>query len=208
MDLDLPFGMKRAEPADWQQLGAITAEAFCEDPVNRWIFGSPMTLDAVFPILARTHYLKHGFCHLVGDGGAAMWLPHGAPSEISLSATMEIAWALIASGSPGAIGRALDAGTRMRANHPKEPHLYLFTLGTRLAYRGKGIGKSLLAPVLAACDRTGTAVYLENSNPNNQGFYRSHGFESQGFFPCGAERNGQKAPLLQMMWRVPKPQSA
>jgi GNAT superfamily N-acetyltransferase len=204
MDLDLPDDMKRAGAADWCQLGAITAEAFYEDPVNRWIFGTPETLDAVFPILARTHYLKHGVCHLIGDGGAAMWLPWGAPSEISLSATLQLAWALIATGSPSAIGRALDAGNRMQAHHPKEPHLYLFTLGTRLASRGKGIGKALLAPVLAECDRTGTAVYLENSNPVNEGFYRSHGFESQGYFPCGKDRLDQRAPLLQKMWRAPK----
>ena len=127
-----------------------------------------------------------------------------APSELSLSATAQIAWALIATGSLGTIGRALDAGDRMQAHHPKEPHLYLFTLGTRLASRGKGIGKALLAPVLAECDRTGTSVYLENSNPGNEGFYRSHGFESQGYFPCGKDRVDQKAPLLQKMWRAPK----
>ncbi|MCA3695358.1 N-acetyltransferase [Aquidulcibacter sp.] len=204
MNLNLPDGMKRADAHDWQQLGSITAEAFHEDPVNRWIFGTPKTLDAVFPLLARTHYLKHGFCHMIGDGGAAMWLPWGAPSEISLAATVQVGWALLATGSPGAIGRALDAGARMQAHHPKEPHLYLYTLGTRLASRGKGVGKALFAPVLAECDRTGTAVYLENSNPNNEGFYRSHGFESQGYFPCGQDRGDQKAPLLQMMWRAPR----
>ncbi|MFN9612746.1 MAG: GNAT family N-acetyltransferase [Hyphomonadaceae bacterium] len=208
MDLALPHDMKRAEAADWQQLGAITAEAFYEDPVNRWIFGTPKTLDAVFPLLARTHYLKHGFCHMIGDGGAAMWLPWGAPSELSVSAMVQLTWALLTTGSPGAIARALDAGDRMQAHHPKEPHLYLFTLGTRLANRGKGLGKALFAPVLAECDRTGTAVYLENSNPDNEGFYRSHSFESQGYFPCGQDRGGQKAPPLQMMWRAPRTPSA
>jgi GNAT superfamily N-acetyltransferase len=208
MDLALPHDMKRAEAADWQQLGAITAEAFYEDPVNRWIFGTPKTLDAVFPLLARTHYLKHGFCHMIGDGGAAMWLPWGAPSELSVSAMVQLTWALLTTGSPGAIARALDAGDRMQAHHPKEPHLYLFTLGTRLANRGKGLGKALFAPVLAECDRTGTAVYLENSNPDNEGCYRSHSFESQGYFPCGQDRGGQKAPLLQMMWRAPRTPSA
>ncbi|MEO0714891.1 MAG: GNAT family N-acetyltransferase, partial [Pseudomonadota bacterium] len=46
------------------------------------------------------------------------------------------------------------------------------------ASRGKGVGKALLAPVLAACDRDGVPVYLENSNPANAGFYRAHGFET------------------------------
>jgi GNAT superfamily N-acetyltransferase len=205
MDLSLPNGMKRAADTDWQQLGAITAEAFYEDPVNRWIFGSPKTLDAVFPLLARTHYLKHGQCFMFGDAGAAMWLPWEAPSEISFLATIQIAWAAIATGSSGAIPRALDAGARMQAHHPREPHLYLFTLGTRKASRGKGMGKALLAPVLAECDRVGTAVYLENSNPSNEGFYRANGFESLGYFACGKDRGAEKAPLLQKMWRAPRP---
>ena len=204
MEIALPDGMKRAENADWRRLGAITAEAFHEDPVNRFIFGSPATLDAVFPLLARTHYLKHGFCHMIGDGGAAMWLPWGAPGEVSAAAILQIAWALITTGALGAIPRALEAGERMQAQHPKEPHVYLFTLGTRKAHRGKGLGKALLAPVLAACDRDNMPIYLETSNPANHGFYVAHGFESQGFFPCGTDSATQPAPMLERMWRAPK----
>lgn len=204
MQIDLPAGMTQARMQDWRQLGAITAEAFYEDPVNRWIFGSPATLDAVFPLLARTHYLRHGVCHMVGDGGAAMWLPWGAPGEVSVSAVLQIAWALVRTGAIGAISRALEAGDTMQAHHPKEPHLYLFTLGTRLAYRGKGVGKMLLAPVLAACDRDQMPIYLENSNPANQGFYRAHGFETLDFFACGRDRGNQKAPQLERMWRAPR----
>jgi hypothetical protein len=48
------------------------------------------------------------------------------------------------------------------------------------------------------------SVYLENSNPVNEGFYRSHGFESQGHFPCGQDQGDQKAPPLQRMWRAPR----
>jgi len=142
---------------------------------------------------------------MIGDGGAAMWLPWGAPSAFSLSSILQIAWAVITTGSPGAIERALDADGRMQANHPIEPHLYLFTIGTRRSSRGKGIGKALMAPVLAYCDRIGMPIYLENSNPDNQGFYRAHGFESKGFFPVGKDRGGRKAPLLQKMWREPRP---
>ena len=66
--------------------------------------------------------------------------------------------------------------------------------------RGKGVGKGLLRPVLAACDIAKMPVYLENSNPDNTGFYASHGFERMGLFNVGDENS----PLMEPMWREPK----
>ena len=71
-------------------------------------------------------------------------------------------------------------------------------VGTRKAARGKGLGKAMLAPVLAAADREGLPVYLENSNPANDGFYRSLGFERRGEF-----RVDETAPVVTTMWREP-----
>ena len=77
--------------------------------------------------------------------------------------------------------------------------MYLFTIGTRKAARGKGLGKALIRPVLEACDREGLSAYLENSNPDNTGFYMSHGFEHMKLFEVG-----EGAPPLEAMWRKPR----
>ena len=50
--------------------------------------------------------------------------------------------------------------------------------------------------MLEACDRSGMACYLENSNPNNFGFYSAHGFEHMEYFEAG-----DGGPPLQAMWR-------
>ena len=164
--------MRAATPRDWRQLGAITAEAFAEDPVNLWIFGNAGPMADVFGTLARSVYLARGFCHLSGDDGATMWSHSSANRELGPLATLGLVSAVMRKGTKGAAKRGLTAAETMAREHPKAPHLYLFTIGTRKAARGKGLGKTLMAPVLAAADRDGLPCYLENSNPANTGFYR------------------------------------
>jgi len=199
IDVHLPDGLRRASPAEWQQLADITAEAFADDPVNRWLFGPPRAIKSAFRVLARDIYAKRGMCHLAGDGAAAMWTRHDTDTELSPLAMLKLAGGLLRHGSKGAIKRATTAGEIMQANHPKDPHIYLFTIGTRKTARGTGLGKALLAPVLSACDREGMPAYLENSNPDNTGFYTAHGFERMKLFNCG-----EGGPPLEAMWRKPK----
>lgn len=191
--------LRRAHAQDWQQLADITADAFSEDPVNRWICGSPRAIKWMFRVLARDIYVKRGICHLAGDDAAAMWARHDADLSLSMPGMLKLAAGLAVYGSRGAIARAMQAGKLMAQHHPSSPHWYLFTIGTRQAARGTGLGKALLAPVLSACDRDGLPVYLENSNPANTGFYCAHGFERMQVFACG-----DGGPPLEAMWREPR----
>jgi ribosomal protein S18 acetylase RimI-like enzyme len=191
--------MQAAGPQDWRQVGGIIAEAFSEDPVNLWIFGTPKPLPAVFSALAKDVYLKRGMCHLAGDGAAAMWSHSSADRELALLPTLGLVGAMIGMGAGGAARRALAASDAMAREHPTAPHMYLFAIGTRKAARGKGRGKQLMAPVLEAADRKGLPCYLENSNPANTGFYRSRGFERMKLF-----EPGPGGPPLEAMWREPR----
>lgn len=199
MQIILPENLQRAGRNDWKRIGDITAEAFADDPINRWIFGKPRALKTVFTVLARTIYTKHGYCYFAGDGGAAMWSENTLPFKAGTWDMMAFGLGLARYGSKGAMKRAIEAGEVMEKYHPKDAHMYLFTIGTRKSARGKGLGKAMLAPVLAACDRDGVPCYLENSNPNNHGFYRAHGFETREFFQIG-----DNSPQMEAMWREPK----
>ena len=198
-EIALPSGMRAASPRDWPQLGAITAEAFAEDPVNLWIFGNTGPMADVFGALARAVYLKRGFCHVSGDEGATMWSHSSANREPGALAMLGLVSSIMRKGTKGAAKRGMTAAETMAREHPSAPHLYLFTIGTRKAARGKGLGKRLMAPVLAAADRDGLPCYLENSNPANTGFYRSHGFERVKLFAPGPG-----GPPLEAMWREPR----
>jgi ribosomal protein S18 acetylase RimI-like enzyme len=199
MDIQLPEGLRAASRADWKQLGDITAEAFYEDPVNLWIFGTADAMPPVFRTLARTVYLPRGICHLGGDEAATMWSHSSASRELSTLATLQLVWVLLQKGSKGAAQRALAAGAAMAREHPHEPHMYLFAIGTRKAARGQGHGKRIIQPMLDAADRTALPCYLENSNPANTGFYMSHGFERMKLFELGPS-----SPPMEAMWRKPR----
>jgi ribosomal protein S18 acetylase RimI-like enzyme len=191
--------IRTASRDDWRNVAAITAEAFSDDPVNRWLFGTERALAVVFGTLARDSYLKSGVCHLIDDRGATMWRKVDGPHQtVGVLSVMRIAAGLLRHGSPGSVKRAIAAGEIIDANHPREPHIYLFTIGTRKAARGKGLGKALLQPVLASCDRDSLPVYLENSNPANTGFYMHHGFRRTKLFEVGPG-----SPPLEAMWREP-----
>lgn len=196
LQINLPDTIRPATRRDWRQLGDITAEAFAEDPFNLWLFGRPRALRPLFRMMARDIYLKHGFCHMAGDEAATMWATHESDLRFPPLTLAQLIVAQSIHGSKGAIKRGMAAGETMEKHHPREPHLYLFTVGTRKAARGKGLGKAMITPVLTAADRERLPVYLENTNPVNDGFYRSLGFDKRGEF-----RVDETAPLVTTMWR-------
>lgn len=198
-DIALPPELTRASAGDARQVGAITADAFRDDPFNRWLFGTQAAIEGVFGSLARHVYVPRGFSYRLGDEGAAMWMLPGGDSEPPLAALPSLYWAVLMRGSRGARRRADHAVAAMDAAHPTYPHAYLFTIGVRPRSRGKGLGRTLIAPVLAACDRLGLPAYLENSNPANRGFYGANGFERIGMIE--AEPG---APPLEAMVRQPR----
>ena len=200
LKIDLPSEIRPCNPLDWRQLGDITAEAFADDPINNWIFGTNAAKKATYSLLARDNYLPRGVCHMIDDQAATMWCLSDERTDLRTVTRLKLAWQLLTRGTRGAFGRASHAGEVMNREHPIAPHLYLFTIGTRKAARGKGLGKALLRPMLDAADQASLPCYLENSNPQNTGFYASHGFQRMKLFQIGKD-----SPPLEAMWREPRP---
>ena len=199
MNIDLPPNIRRAGKQNWRAVGEITAEAFRDDPVNRYLFGTPEGVRAAMMALAHHVYVPVGESYLFEDKGATMWLPPGAAPKFGLWPQIVFAIGQLRHGSKGAMKRALHLADLMEENHPTEPHMYLFSIGTTAAARGKGVGKSLMRPMLEACDRDGIPAYLENSNPANHRFYAAHGFEKINEFAVGPD-----GPPMAPMWRAPQ----
>ena len=70
----------------------------------------------------------------------------------------------------------LQVQSLVDGNHPREPHYYLFAIGTLPELRGRGIGSKLMRPMIERMDRERAPAYLENSKQQNLGFYGRHGF--------------------------------
>lgn len=199
MEITLPDTMKCVSRSDWKQIRDITADAFSEDPFNLWIFGNTRPLKALFGGFARDVYLKKGFCHVSGNDAATMWAMPGVDIELPSRSLLRLALSQQFLGTKGALKRGLAAGAAMERAHPKEPHIYLFTVAVRRSAQGKGLGKTMLAPVLEAADRNNLPVYLENTNPENMGFYNHLGFEKTGELDIAPD-----TPVVSTMWRKPR----
>ena len=129
-----------------------------------------------------------------------MWLAADQTKDMGPAATLAAGWKLLRLGGVRHPWRALAVDIGMRRHRPAEPHIYLFAVGVAEAARGRGLGRRLLAPVLADCDRAGLPAYLENSKDRNTPFYNSLGFFASGpKFPPAAG-----APPLLPMWREPR----
>jgi GNAT superfamily N-acetyltransferase len=82
--------------------------------------------------------------------------------------------------------------------HPESPpHWYLAVVGTDPDSQGKGLGGTVLSPVLERCDHDGIAAYLESSKESNLAYYARHGFKVIEVHRL------PRGPRVWGMWREP-----
>ena len=189
-----PAGLRprKAAAADLADVTDTLAIAFHDDPVLMWIIddGSRrrQLLPGFFGAVAES-YLASDEIYAVDEGvSAAVWAPPGAEDDEEL---------------PAALGEVVEEYAErlfeifglMEQKHPAEPHYYLFLLGTRPGWQGRGLGSSLMAPVLETCDRDGVPAYLEATSERNKQLYLRHGFEVTDEIPL------PDGPTMWPMWR-------
>ena len=201
------MGLERRE-----QIAAIWADAFEQDPLMKWVFPD----DAV-RVKSLRRWWEFSLDHqppgseLHGtriDGCVAYWQPPRSKKDSSTGpeeadrgesegqkAFVAMMTELLGDLAPS----RMEALGQMHQARLSEAHWYLAVLGTSSDQQSKGLGGKVLAPMLERCDRIGELAYLESSNPANVGFYRRHGFESIGEFVLG------DGVLITPMAREPRP---
>jgi GNAT superfamily N-acetyltransferase len=196
--------VSKARPEDQERVSEAFADAFVDDPIFRWLLEGKdhrdRRLSRFFRILLRDEFRQPDHeVYLSEDGsGGAIWKGIDrwkTPLSVIIRQTPGLA---LAFGPANA--RPWKVLTAMEKVHPREPHYYLETLGTRRAVQGKGVGSAVMSLVLERCDQEGVPAYLESSNPRNIPFYARHGFEVRDPVPLPAG-----APVLTPMWREPRP---
>jgi ribosomal protein S18 acetylase RimI-like enzyme len=96
------------------------------------------------------------------------------------------------------LGRMAALTDLMEANHPHDPHLYLWFAGVHVSRQGQGLGGRLLTSRLARADEEVVPAYLEATSPRNRALYERHGFEVVG------ELSVDGSPTMWQMWRDPR----
>ena len=187
---------RKAEPADLPHITETLALAFYDDPVFEWWIGDEPRrrelLPGFFAPIAES-YLGHDETYSVDEGvSTAVWAPPGAVEDEQLPAVVGEAVEEYAE-------RLFEVFELMEEKHPTDPHYYLFLLGTRPGWQGRGLGSSLIAPVLEACDRDGVPAYLEATSERNKQLYLRHGFEVTDVLQLPDD-----GPPMYPMWREPR----
>ncbi|MBN1534178.1 MAG: GNAT family N-acetyltransferase [Spirochaetes bacterium] len=124
--------------------------------------------------------LRHGMVHVSpGMEGVACWLPPGGmelpPLRIVTSGLLAMP-AVFGPAPYRRFDRYLHVSGILRQEQAPEKYWYLWLLGVEPAHQGKGIGGSLLQPVLAESDAAGVPCYTETEEERNLDFYGGHGF--------------------------------
>jgi GNAT superfamily N-acetyltransferase len=189
----------RATTRDLPELSVTLAEAFFTDPIFSWWIPEEHRRKEILPDFFRVigeATLAGEQVYRSADGaGAAVWMPPGGqPTE---EETVELAPRLGAATGEYA-GTLFEMLALMDEKHPKEPHFYLFLLGTRPPFQSQGIGSALLRAVLDGCDETATPAYLEASSEGNKRLYLRQGFEVTD------ELHLRDSPTAWCMWRPPR----
>ncbi|MBI1366377.1 MAG: GNAT family N-acetyltransferase [Alphaproteobacteria bacterium] len=194
MDASPDIAIREARPDDAGAVADILTDAFTGDPVLSWMLGRPRPPREFFLELAKGIYLARGFGHIAEGVAATLWLPSGEKPTLPLINELRLALALVRDCGVGTVIRALKVGEIVAAGHPKSPHYYLFAVGVRASFKGRGYGGRILREGLSRADGARAVAYLENSNPRNTPLYQRLGFDIKGELglPTGAP------PLLAM----------
>jgi ribosomal protein S18 acetylase RimI-like enzyme len=147
-------------------------------------------LPSFFGAVAES-YLGYDETYAVEGVSAAVWAPPGAEDDEGLATVLGES---VEEYAP----RMFEILGLMEAKHPVEPLYYLFLLGTRPGWQGRGLGSSLMAPVLETCDQDGAPAFLEATSERNKLFYLRHGFEVTDEIPL------PDGPTMWCMWRSPR----
>jgi GNAT superfamily N-acetyltransferase len=171
------------------------ALSFYDDPVIMWCVPNDIRrrelLPAFFTAVVES-YMNYDEIYDVPAGvSAAVWATPGAQDDEQL---------------PDRIGeilredaeRAFVALALMAEIHPTDAHHYLFVVGTRPGWQGRGIGSAVMSPVLEKCDHDRVPAYLEATSERNKALYLRHGFEVE------SEINLPDGPPMWRMWRTPR----
>ena len=193
-----------ATSADLPSVTRTLASAFADDPSMRWLL---VTTDRAEERLAPT--VRALASRALQDAGAEV---HVSDDADAVAIWKDVGCWKATPGHllhvmPGIVrsfrwraAHLVRGLARVERLHPEEPHRYLSCLGTHRGAQGRGLGGSVLAPMLERCDDEGIPVYAESSNARNLAFYHRQGFVAYGdpVEPC------RGAPPVYPIWRAPR----
>lgn len=179
---------------------SILAQGFVDDPIFSYIFPESesrlQALTALFPLFVTDGVQRGEVMIAPEDQGVIVWYPPDiALFDEQFQAIQEQVGAIaLQYGGLEAAQRLEQVGAKVGMHKMSQPHCEVLWLALVPEARGKGIGGSLLSPVLNYADINKVGCYLVSSNPRNLTFYQRYNF--QEVFPIQVDTLS-----LTGMWR-------
>jgi len=198
------FAPRKAARAELGPLAQLLTDAFMDDPVLQWTLREgrafPTALRRYFDFALAEQCVASDLMYVSGADmrATAIWLP---PSDLGVLATppremLRLIPRFLPILGISRLHRAMSLAMAMDAEHPHEPHWYLYFLGVPPAEQGKGLGSAMMEATLPMVDAERLPAYLDNSNARNIPLY-----ERYGFHVISEYRAREDAPPIWGMWR-------
>ena len=162
----------------------LLSRAFAADPIiTHYLYGKFRRRFA-YPAFFRAaleEMVPSGHVYAAHENGTligvAAWLPPNA-AELDLPTRQAAARQrrVVSLMFPRASRKLFAGFAALEHYHPSEPHWYLAFVGIEPTIQGRGIGQTLLTPVLKIADQRSTLCYLETPFPRTHAFYERLGF--------------------------------
>lgn len=168
--------MRSATPREHEDVAALLARAFADEPFWRWTTGGSQERRLAFAHLTVALAAGHGTVlvapamtctALVLEPGVLPQPPHRALPQLP---------GLARATGARHLPQVLRGLLRVEHLHPPGPHLTLLALGVDPEHRGLGLGGAALHAVAARADARGLPVHLETSTERARALYLRHGF--------------------------------
>ncbi len=181
----------------------MMARAFQDDPYYLYTLPDESRRRRLLPWLME-RLISFGLCYgkvftTAAIEGAAVWLGPRNPAFHGFGAIRTGLALMRLKLSPPEWKRIQlleRAEDQLHAYAVQGAHWYLPVLGVEPACQGRGIGGTLLQPVLDLADRDHLVCYLETNNARNLAFYENFGFQ-----PAGQEQPDPEGPTVWGMLR-------
>ncbi len=197
----------RLENAQIPAAGATLARAFHDDPLMAYTIPDAAERARLLPDV-YTRMIRFGFLagevYVTADAidGVAVWLPPDAKwtrENIEASGMHQLA-ALIGDDAYQRYRDVVSREWQARERDMREACWYLFLLGVEPNRQKRGLGASLIRPVLERTNAEQMACYLETENQRNVAFYQKVGFD----LVVDGEQAGNSGVRFWTFRRMPK----
>ena len=192
--------VRRLEPAERDAALTSTVAAFATDPLLRWVWPEDDRYEACAPrffgLLLDLRRAGGEVWAAQGGAAVAMWDPPGG----LYTRPEQDPWPALQAGFTARERDSWGKYERLAGERTDEPHWYLGVLATHPDRQGTGLAAAVVAPVLAACDRSRVDAWLETATEANVAYYRRFGFEV-----AREVRLPDGGPQCWLLHRAPRP---